>query len=143
MNHHQDHPITAIVNTPGNNKQRPQTCLSIQLMQRCTNNNPDNDKATKTKKPGIYATASLETVDLDQNKVDEFTITLDTDIFGRVDTVFDSGHPYAVSIKLSLLNTTEDIYEKKEAHSMYEPPMEIFNYDIILWQQLPRMEKHI
>ena len=91
MNHHQDHPIIPIVNTPGNNKQRPQTCLSIQLMQRCTNNNPNNNKATKTRKPGIYATASLETVDLDQNKVDEFTITLDTDIFGRVDTVFDSG----------------------------------------------------
>ena len=60
-------------------------------MQHCTHEQPSRTRSKKRPKSAIYATASLETVDLDQNKVDEFTITLDTDIFGRVDTVFDSG----------------------------------------------------
>ena len=66
---------------PGN-----ETVCSMRLMQAVSKYSKQSRN-----KPHIYATETLETVDLDEDKLKEFTLALQTDNFGPIEAVFDSG----------------------------------------------------
>ena len=75
--------IYLIIDLPGSSKRRKETCATLCLLQTVAN---DPNRVEE-----VLATDTLETIDIDDDKLEEFTLHLKTDKFGTIKAVFDSG----------------------------------------------------